>query len=334
MALEKFNLPVGRIVEGHPMVPQNKTNFQTNQNVLDKDGKPIIQYRCKIAYAKDVFLRDVLPYLYREAATAYPANPQTGVPNVSRDFAWKFVDGDSNECPKRSKVPYNAREGYPGCYVLTISTEAFMPKVFKYENGSFFAVEENQLKTGDYVVANVDVKVHTNNDGGLYINPNGFNLVGYGTAIASQGGINPEQAFGNQQYQLPPGASSAPVGGAAPAMAPAPMAAPVQHGYAPPPVAPVQGGYAAPAAPAYQAPAAPAYQAPVAPLPAPAHDFVQNAGVQPGYPQPAAPMQGGYAAPAPVVGAPQPVAPLPAIPTATPVISSHGNGMPPLPPAR
>lgn len=304
MPIERFNLPVGRIVSGNPAVSQNKTNFQTGEAVKGQDGQPVQQWRCEIAIPKDQF-GAVYQAMVQEVSTLYPINPQTGQPNVNRDFSWKFVDGDSPETPKRSKIAYNAREGYPGHYIVKISTEAFAPSIYKFENGAYRQIDPSEIKCGDYVVANVDIKVHNNNDGGLYVNPNGFELVGYGTAISGSGGANPEEMFSRQQHQLPPGASTAPVGNA-----------PVQQAYA----QPMGNGHA----PAVTSPAPQAYTASPAvtsnALPAPAHDFVQNAGL------PAQPM--GNAAPP--AGYQQPNALPVAVGTAPAATTSHFNipGMP------
>lgn len=322
MPLEKFNLPIGRIVQGNPLVPQIKTDYHTKKAVLDEKGQQINQSQCHIAIPKDAFLREVYPMLCRVAGEIYPINPQTGQPNVHRDFAWKFVDGDSPECPQDSKTPYNVREGYPGHYVIKVSTEAFIPKVFKQMNGAFYEVQSNELKTGDYVVANVDIKVHSSKNGGLYINPNAYELVAIGDEIKGSGGINPEQAFGNRQHQLPAGAR--PIGSApapmAPMAAPAPMMP--QPAYAPTPAA-------APMAPMPAAPmTAPSPMAPVAgaPLPPPAHDFVQNMGM----PQGPQPMAAPYGAPNAMPVQPQGALPV-AMPIATPAPASPISGMPMMP---
>lgn len=333
MTVEKFRLPVGRIVGGNPALAQNKTNFQTKKPELNDKGQPIQEWRCDIAIPKDKFMAEVWPVMFNEVRTAFPINPQTGQPNVSRDFSWKYVDGDSPEIPKQSKLAYNAREGYPGHIILKIRTEAFAPPIFKFENGAWTRVEANQIKCGDYVIANVDIKVHTNNDGGLYFNPNGFELVGYGTAIASTATADPTQLFGSgeQRPQLPPGASLTPVGAPMGAPMPAmmsqqPMPAmmsqqmgvpqyqqpmPAAGHVAPQGMPQVPQGYGS-------AQAAPGY--PSNPLPPPAHDFVQNAGQYPtaapaGYGQPpsAAPQGVGFA------------------PSAT---SFPTSGIPGIPPAR
>ncbi|MDT9702523.1 hypothetical protein, partial [Streptomyces sp. P17] len=88
-----------------------------------------------------------------------------------------------------------------GCIVLTVSTEAFAPQVFKEVNGAFYEVAENEIKTGDYVALNLNLKLNIPTDRthtpGLYVNPNGVVLVGQGQAIINS--ANPEEMFGGQQ---------------------------------------------------------------------------------------------------------------------------------------
>lgn len=280
--IDKWLLPAARIVWGHPMKTQIKRNMVTKQPVLSKEGKEIPQWVCGLSFDRATFEQYIKPYLEQEARTAYP----TGVP---RDFSWKFVDGDRDQDEKGK--PYSLREGYAGCYVLTISTEAFCPNVFAYENGAYRQLAENELKCGDYVVLNTNVQVHTNHSGGLYINPNLFERVGFGPEIVGRSS-DPNELLGGRTHQLPPGASATPISGAPAGQQPPapqqqygapPAAAPA---YAPPPAAP-----AAPAAGYGQPPAAPGYPPAPAQLPPPAHDFVQNATGQqppPAYGQPPA----------------------------------------------
>jgi len=273
MTIENLNFPVGRIVGGHPSQAQVKTNFQTNQPVLTKEGQTIPEYRCEIAIPKNEFLAKILPLMVQEAATAFPINPATGQPRVSRDFSWKMIDGDSAEIPKRSKTPYNQREGYPGHYVLKISTEAFKPNVVKFVNGQWVQMQENEVKRGDYVAINANIKVHTNNDGGLYINPNLFEFVGYGAEIRSAA-VDPATLLGDQRPALPPGASLTPVASSAPMQYQAPAGMP-------------QAPMGMPAAPVQQYQQPQMSQAPQQ-LPDPAYDMVG----MPQAPQmPQAPMQ-------------------------------------------
>lgn len=287
MTVENLRFPVGRIVAGNPAKFEEKIDFYTRKPIL-KDGQPVKQCWFNVAYPKDVFMAEIWPKLAQEAATVNPAATQIHPDNYeSQKFAFKVINGDSPACPQGSNVPYNKREGYPGNYVVRFSSSAFAPGIFKYENGAYRKLNENEIKTGDFIVVNANITAHREKDGGIYWNPNGIELVGYGTEISGSGAADPTAMFGGQTYQLPPGASatplsSAPVGAAMPAMPAAPMAAP--------------------AMPAMSA-------APATQMPAPAYDFVQNAGVP-------------FAAPAAV---PQQPAPQTAGGTAIPVMTFPGR---------
>lgn len=279
MSIENFNMPVGRIVSGNPTSWEDAVDYHTKQKKLNADGTPRKENRVSIAYPKQEFLEKVWPYVLQEVAKIYPqyANIHPDQCEMSK-FAWKIINGDSTACPQGSQVPYNTREGYQGCYVVKISTSAFCPFTFKYENGAYRKVEANEVKCGDYVVANLTITAHNEKDGGIYWNPNGYELVGYGTEIKSFG-ADPMSMFGGKSYQLPAGASATPIS-SAPATAQMPMAQPV-----------------APAAMPAPAPMAPAA------MPAPAYDFVNNA-----QGMPAAPMQG-FTQPVASAAAPQQSAP-------------------------
>lgn len=299
MTIENFNMPVGRVVSGNPTMWEDAVDYHTKQKKLNADGTPRKENRVSIAYPKQEFLDKVWPYILQEVAKIYPqyANTHPDQCEMSR-FAWKIINGDSTACPQGSQVPYNTREGYPGCYIVKISTCAFLPSTFKFENGAYRKVEANEVKCGDYVVANLTITAHNEKDGGLYWNPNGYELVGYGTEIKGSGGADPMAMFGGTAHQLPAGASLTPISSApataqmptAAQPAPAPSAMPAQMPMAQP----------APAAMPAQMPMAPMAQP--APMPAPAYDFVNNAqGIQPA-PAPTAQMPTGMpqAAPAPM----------------------------------
>ncbi len=308
----EIELPVGRIVWGHPAKSQVKKDQQTRQPVM-KDGKPVEQWVFGVAYPKADFINKIWPAMAAEIATGYP---QGTPPN----FSFKYKDGDGVDSQGK---PFATREGYPGHYVMTVSTEAFAPPIYRHDGRQYVQMQANEIKCGDFIVlkANFKVNVPTNraHTPGLFINPVGILFVAYGTEIQTQGG-DPTEMFGAapQQYQLPPGASMTP-------LAPNPGAAmpgqPMQQpGFTPP------GGYAAPGMPASYGPAGtpgngmpspsntgpgvppnaypsnqmqpppgqpmqqPVYQPqpgmPGQPQYQPAHDFVQNAGYQqPGQPQ-------------------------------------------------
>ncbi|QWY83130.1 hypothetical protein [Rhizobium phage RHph_X2_24] len=311
MTVENLRTPPGRIVWGNPARATTKKDQRTKQPIM-KDGKPVEQWAFGVAFAKHDFNSFLKPYFDQEAASAYPH----GVP---QGFSWKYKDGDGVD---RQGKPYSSREGYAGHIVVNISTEAFAPPIYKFENGAYRQIAPEEIKTGDYVVLSLNLKVNvpTNptHTPGLYVNPNGIELVGYGTAI--QQSVDPTEMFGGQQYQLPPGASatpisSAPAGVGMPGMPGQPQQ-PAPGGYAP--QQPVQQPMQPPATmpPGYPAPQQPVqqYQQPQQPAPGgyppPAHDFVQQAGMQPApggyappppqqpvqqYQQPQQPAPGGYA---------------------------------------
>lgn len=251
----------GRIVWGHPSKGRPKKDMRTKQPII-KDGQPVQQYVFGLAIEKNTFNQQVLPYLQQEVRTAFP----NGVPS---NFSWKYKDGDGVDSKGQ---PFNAREGYAGHAVMTISTEGFAPQVFKSENGAYVQILPEQVKCGDYVAVNVTIKYNgavSPNTPGLYVNPNAVVHIGYGTEIVSSG-QDPDELFAGMQVVLPPGASATPVMGTAPMPA---------------------GMHAAPVNPTTLPPAGMQYMtsspAVAAPLPAPAHDFVNNAmGVPPTVPAP------------------------------------------------
>ena len=259
MTLENFKLPAGRIVGGDPNKFEQAIDYYTKQPKMDRNGQPLKEFRIDLAINKADFMQQVWPFLVQEVGKIYSqyANMNPEQLDMSK-FAWKIINGDSTACPQGSNVPYNTRDGYAGCYIIKIRTSAFKPRMYKFENGAYHEMAENEVKTGDWIEASVNITVHNEKDGGIYWNPNCFNFLGYGQPIKGTGGADPMKAFGNQAPTLPAGASATPIS-AAPATAQMPTA--------------------------MQA-AQPMQAAPVA-MPQPAYDFVANAGM----PQ-AAPMQG------------------------------------------
>lgn len=294
----------GRIVWGHPGKSQKKTDPQTNQVKLDQNNQPIEQWVFGVAIEKNEFNANVWPYLYNEALTVYPSG------QFPPKFSWKFKDGDT-EVDNKGK-PYREYEGRAGCMILTVSTEAFAPPLYKLENNQYVQITADEIKCGDYVAVSILAKYNGAtgvNTPGLYVNPQAIMLVGYGTEIQSSG-VDPEEKFAGFTATLPPGASATPI------MSNAPL--PGAAGNAPP-AAPAPAATAAPPPPAAQAgPTATTGVYPSNPPaaqaghPPPAHDFVENAGQQL---PPAAPPA---AAPPPPPAAPQGAAGLPPPPAGLP----------------
>ena len=271
---------LGRVVWGNPLKATQRKDPATNQIVL-KDGQPVIQHVFGLAVPKADFLATVWPAMQAEAAKGFPS----GVP---QNFAWKIDDGD-DATPRQGGKAFAEREGYPGHYVITVaSNTGFPPALYRFNGTNYDQLSEDDLKTGDWVNAAlnlvVNVPTQRTHTPSLYVNPQALEFVGYGTAIVS-GGVNPMAAFGGQQRALPPGASATPVSGAPGAGVQMPGTAPQQ-----------------PQQPQQQ-PAAPGYPAPVQPtpgqMPPPHQQFVQpGAPAAPQYqPAPGQPQQPGYPAP-------------------------------------
>lgn len=316
----EFNSSIGRIVWGHPMKLQQRKDNNDNP-IFNEDGTPAMGIAFGLAIPKADFVANEWPNMHAEASKGYPS----GAP---QNFSWKYKDGDVDKDSKG--VPLSSKEGYAGCYILTISSNTgFPPAVYKFDphSNQYRQMAENEIKAGDYVRVALNLQVNvpakSTHTPSLYVNPQAIELIGYGTALAS-GGVDPMKAFGGQAVALPSGASATPIGGAPAGVGmPAPGGMPQQPAAAPQPGYPAQPMAPAPVAPqapqpGYPAqPMAPAPQyapQPAAPggMPAPAHDFVhgQPQAPQPGYPaQPQAMPQ--YAPqPAPQPGYPaQPAAP-------------------------
>jgi hypothetical protein len=312
-----FITPAGRLVWGHPaksQIKKHQDGAMKGQPVI-RDGKQVEVWSFGVAFNKAEFQRDIWPIMSQEAATGYPA----GIPPR---FAWKYQDGDGIDSKGQ---PFNQREGYAGCYVLTFSSELMATPIFKLENGAYRQLDPKEIKTGDYVSVGGNVKVNVavgTNTPSLYVNPRAVELVGYGTEIVGQGAADPNALFGGRVHQLPPGASAVPVmspgGVGMPGTAPMQPAMTAPGGMPGAPVAPMQPAFTPPAPVAPMAPPPPPAgpQRPtdpnhihqpgtpgemwwingawapalVAPLPPPAHDFVQGATGMPGAPmQPAMP---------------------------------------------
>lgn len=238
-------LPMGRIVFGNPMIYQQATDYNTKQpKISKKTGLPVLECTFGFAVPKqgEQHWAETAwgSLIYAEGANAFPAMIQRS------DFAWKIVDGDSS-IPNKSGVLPNSKEGYPGHWVLTISSSLSAVKCFK-ANPQFGTttecVSDKDIKTGDYgrlvisCVDNRDKNTGQSQTPGVYLNPIGFCMDKEGTAIVGEGvpQVNAAAAFGGTVVNAP-----AHVTTGAPAYQPPAYQPPVQQQTAPayqPPVQP------------------------------------------------------------------------------------------------
>lgn len=255
----EFTTCLGRIVWGHPLKPQNKT--KDDQVVTDDNGQPIKQWAFGVAFPKAEFEAQMWPHFAAEAGKMYP----NGVPN---NFTYKYKDGDTDTDSKGN--PLSGKDGYAGCYIVSFSTELQPPQCYVYQNNAYMQIDENALKTGDYVQVGTNLKAHGPNPNargsrpGLYINPMTVLLCFEGDAISGGYTADPNATFGAAPPQVAMPAGARAVGTAAPA-----QAAPA--GSMPGMNQPVPGGAGMPGTAPAPAAAAPAPAAtPPAPAPAPA----------------------------------------------------------------
>lgn len=225
--------PVGRIVQGELWKPQPVTDQRTNQPKLGTDGKPLIQHFFALAIPKQP---GHTHWAQTEWGQKIWAEGHRAHPNFAPHptFSWKIEDGDSQIPNKKGKKNCD-RVGFPGNWILKLRS-GFPPKTYN-ANGSE-ALPAEAFKCGYYAQVNLSVAGNTGDTPGVYLNPVMAALAGYGEEIVSGPDVS-EAGFG-QGVQLPPGASSVPVGGFAPPAAAAypPGAAPA---YPLPPAAPAYG---------------------------------------------------------------------------------------------
>lgn len=268
-----FTTPVGRLVMGSLYTPQT-TNME-GQPLTVKSGPNAGQPTVKYFFALAIPKGGEQHWSQTEWGQKILSAGQQGFPQgqwQTPTFAWKCVDGDS-AVPNAKGKANNTREGYPGNWVLSFSSQ-FAPKIYN-KDGSAAIVEPGAVKLGYYVQVNADV------DGngsllkpGVYLNHNMVALSGFGPEI--QVGPDPAAA-GFGAAPLPAGASAAPVASFTPPVG-VPGAAPaVPLGFPPAGAAPAPfpGGIAPPASPSSAVAAAPNYafmgaQAPAAPATVPA----------------------------------------------------------------
>lgn len=98
------------------------------------------------------------------------------------DFAWKIVDGDSDQLNTKSKKPCD-KPGYKGHWVLNLKQPETLPKVYN-RDGTSLLTEPGHVNLGDYIQVRVAVKGNqSDNKPGVYLNPLLVAFSGYGERI-------------------------------------------------------------------------------------------------------------------------------------------------------
>jgi hypothetical protein len=280
---QKLNItsPVGRIVMGSLYDPST-TDAEGKPLVVKTGpnaGQPRVNYFFALAIPKVAgqthWAQKPPTWDQEQIALGLPGNPHWGeiiwslghqaFPQAaaSPDFAWKIVDGDSQQPGKLFKGKPGKKpcenEGWPGNWVIKFSG-GFAPKIYQQEGASHVQiVEKDFCKPGHFVQVAFEVEGNgSQNQPGIYVNHRMVCFRAYGPEIT----FGPDVASaGFGAAPLPAGASLTPPASAIPMPAAAPAA------YAPPalPGAPV--GYAPPPVPAGvpQIPGVPGVPAPLVP---------------------------------------------------------------------
>lgn len=202
--------PVGRLVGGHPM-QHNVSTDDDDKPKLDAAGNPQRQTFFYFAIPKDGTTdfkqTDFGAVMVAEAKGAFPKGEYN-----AHDFAWKVIDGDSAVPMKGGKPAPNTREGFPGHWVLRLTTGI---PVRCHHFGKYAPHEqiqnENEIKCGDY--GRVFVQIKANNSAqspGLYLNPTLFELTRAGELIITSSGPAAADVFGGGAPTAAPAATPPP----------------------------------------------------------------------------------------------------------------------------
>jgi len=199
----------GRLVAGHPMVHTVPTDLKTGKprtkadNITPVDPVAFIAVAVPKGQEQHWNQTEWGGKIWQEAVTSW----SRGEYNM-KDFAWKIVDGDSQELNKNMTRPCD-KEGYKAHWILNCQTSL---AIKCYHTGKYGPMDQIQnpkeIKTGDY--CRVLIRIVGNgqqppNTPGLYFNPFGFELVRAGAEIVS--GPDAGAMFGGSgPAVLPPGA--------------------------------------------------------------------------------------------------------------------------------
>ena len=225
----------GRLVQGHPMVLNPRTNDDGTPKI-DKSGQPSMQVYIGFAIPKkgETDWRQTAwgQQIVQEATQSWPRGE-----HQMPTFAWKITDGDSQIPNRANKRPCD-REGFPGHWILGC-TNGYTPQVFADGNYATNVMQKDRIKTGDYCRIIITVKGNESTTSpGLYINLEAFELIQPGPAIVTQT-VDAQSSFSAAPAQAPANAIADPNAGmVTPPLAMQQPAPPTPQMAPTPPVAP------------------------------------------------------------------------------------------------
>lgn len=191
----KMLSPVGRIVQGNPLFKSAVMEDDGKTQKIGKDNQPSFNYWFNVAFDKrDPAVWPMICAIKQEAAATFPQLfPQGWNPNapnegcVRPDFAFKIKDGDGTDLNGKA---HSNKEGWGGCYIVQVSTYAGQPRCYDGLAGNTPITELEDIHTGKFVRVSLDIKGNGwtgqgNSKPGLFVNPDGVQLVGHGAKITS-----------------------------------------------------------------------------------------------------------------------------------------------------
>lgn len=200
MAQFTFVTPVARLIHGHPLKQQVRTDKVTKLPQIGKDGQQVKEVYIGIAipktgetswkdtdWGKNIVMAALdAEHGYDEAMTR------------RNDFSWKVVDGDSDIPNKEGNVP-NSDPYKRGHWVLHLNTRIPYNCYHVGKYSPLDAIQDaNAIKLGDYVRVNIVAKGNKPAQSpGVYLNPNLLELSRPGEAIVREGsGPDAASVFG------------------------------------------------------------------------------------------------------------------------------------------
>ncbi|MCC3717011.1 hypothetical protein LLE78_12735, partial [Staphylococcus haemolyticus] len=166
---------VARLIHGHPLKQNVRTDGVTKQPVLGKDGQPIKEIYIGIAIPKtgEADWKDTEWGRQIVMAALDAENGYDAATTRRPDFSWKVIDGDSDIPNKAGHAP-NEDESKRGHWVLHLNTRIPYNCYHVGKYNPLDAIQDaNAIKLGDYVRVNIVAKgSKPSKTPGVYLNPN------------------------------------------------------------------------------------------------------------------------------------------------------------------
>lgn len=217
MAQFTFVTPVARLIHGHPMKQNTRTDDVTKQPIIGKDGQPVKDVYIGIAIPKgsEADWKDTEWGNQIMMAALDAENGYDSATTRRPDFSFKVVNGDS-DIPNKNGIAPNTDPHKRGQWVLNLTTRIPYPCYHVGKYNPLDAIQDaNAIKLGDYVRVNIVAKGNKPaKSPGVYLNPNLLELSRPGEAIVREGsGPDAASVFGGGAPApvTPPAAPGVPV---------------------------------------------------------------------------------------------------------------------------